>query len=92
MAETKEATGPIILEGRWIPGREIFIVVLTVERVDFEEEFSRTQIAHWAPNARLGFQIGGFVMAPGRFDKRDLGPRAWRGFAAFFQELLAISP
>ena len=88
--DTKEDTGPIVLEGHWLPEEEVFRVMLTVERAEYVEDFSRTQIAHWAPNVRHGFKIGGFVMAPARFDKRDLGPRAWRGFASFFRELLAI--
>lgn len=89
--EAPEDQGPIVLEGLWLPEDDTFRVTLTVERVEYVEEFSRQRIAHWAPNVRLGFQIGAFVMAPGRFDKRDLGPRAWRGFASFFQELLVIS-
>ncbi len=88
----KEYTGPIVLEGEFLPEENVFEVSVTVEGVTYTEKFSRD--AFWAlcRRATHDFRIGGLTFAYHQFDKRDIGPRSRRSFVNYFEELLARRP
>jgi len=83
-----EHTGPIVLEGEWVPAREVFHVVFTIERESFSQEFTVGALQNLIRGVVSGFQVGGRALQYHAHDKRDIGPRARRGFKSFFENLL----
>ena len=86
--EKVEEKGPLILEVDHLPPSDLFDVAVVVEGVYHYEVFTRSAFKALCNHARVGFRVGQLSFIYRQFDRRDVGPRACRSIADYFNSVL----